>query len=71
MELVHDNGIRELDRRSSHGLEVALLWDPHSDRVFVEVTDERTAERLQLQVDAARALDAFHHPYAYDRRAAA
>jgi hypothetical protein len=57
--------IRELDRRAAHGIDVALLWEPQTNRVFVAVTDERTDERLHLAVNAADALDAFHHPYAY------
>ena len=66
MELVVDsNEIRELDRRSAHGIDVALLWEPRTNRILVAVSDERTDERLHLRVDAAHALDAFRHPYAY------
>ena len=70
MELVVDhNEIRELDRRNAHGIEVALLWDPATDRLFVDVTDEQGDERMQLRVRPKDALDAFRHPYAYSRAA--
>jgi hypothetical protein len=71
MALVDHSQIRELDRRNAHGIELALLWEPQTDHFFVAVTDEWANDRLQLRVHAADALDAFHHPYAYDRRAAA
>lgn len=32
--------IRELDRRRSFGIEVALLWNPRTDHVFISVVDE-------------------------------
>lgn len=57
--------LRELDRRTSDGTDVQLLWDPQTDRVSVVVTDVHTGELLRFDVDAAHALDAFHHPYAY------
>ena len=60
-----DIGLRELDHRSNDGIDVRLLWDPHADRVTVAVRDERSDESLELAVEAADALAAFHHPYAY------
>jgi hypothetical protein len=60
--------IRELDYRSGDGIAVTLLWEPEKDRVVVAVEDERTNDRFRIRVDAADALDAFRHPYAYDRR---
>lgn len=56
---------RELDHRVSDGIHVTLLWYPSTDRVAVEVYDESTGESFELEVAPARALDAFHHPYAY------
>jgi len=61
---------RELDSRSGDGIEVRLLWEPRSDRVFVAVDDVRSSDHFRIRVDAAAALDAFRHPYAYDRRRA-
>ena len=57
--------LRELDRRTSEGTDVRLLWDPRTGAVSVEVTDVHTGEVLRFGVDGGEALDAFHHPYAY------
>ena len=58
--------IRELDSRVSDGIEVRLLWREQDDRVLVAVRDGRTGEAFSLEVaDDQRALDVFHHPYAY------
>jgi hypothetical protein len=56
---------RELDARANDGVEVRLVWHPSSDKVAVEVIDSRAGERFALAIDAADALDAFHHPFAY------
>ncbi len=61
--------MRELDHRNDDGIDVTLLWEPGTDRVFVAVEDERGSDRFRIAVDAADALDALHHPYAYDTRA--
>jgi hypothetical protein len=58
-------GIRELDRRQSDGIDVRLLWDSRTDTIIVAVEDEKTEESFEVEVDAADALDAFRHPYAY------
>jgi hypothetical protein len=60
---------RELDSRSNDGINVTLLWESHTNRVFVNVEDERLGESLEFGVQPADALDAFHHPYAYARAA--
>jgi hypothetical protein len=57
--------MRELDQRSNDGINVRLLWAPGTDRVWVDVEDESSGERFELEVDPADALTAFHHPYAY------
>lgn len=58
----------ELDARTNDGVEVRLLWHPASDRIAVEVVDSRRGEHFALAVQAADALDAFHHPFAYAAR---
>jgi hypothetical protein len=58
-------GIRELDRRQGDGIEVALYWNPRSNRVFVAVDDERRGASFRFDVAPADARDAFHHPYVY------
>lgn len=65
MNTTTDIGIRELDRRTNDGIDVRLLWHSPTDRLVVAVEDSRTGESFELEVDAADALDAFHHPYAY------
>ena len=54
---------RELNYRFRDGLEVALLWQPETNRVSVSVFDAKTGDDFDLEVDAAEASDAFHHPF--------
>lgn len=54
--------------RSGEGIVVRLLWEPHTNGVFVAVADECTNDRFEIRVPAADALEAFRHPYAYDQR---
>jgi hypothetical protein len=56
--------IRELDHRTADRIEVKLLWNAETNVVFVSVV-EREGNTLEFHVPPARALDAFHHPYAY------
>jgi hypothetical protein len=57
---------RELDSRLSDGIDVRLLWNSENGHVSVAVSDTKTGEAFELHVpDGARALDVFHHPYAY------
>ena len=60
--------IRELDHRTSDGIDVRLLWNSATNRVTVRVHDTKLGESFELDVDGADALDAFHHPYAYAGR---
>jgi hypothetical protein len=63
--------MRELDSRTSDGIHVRLLWHPPDGHVSVAVHDTKTGEQFDLPVgDGDRAVDVFHHPYAYagDRR---
>jgi hypothetical protein len=61
--------VRELDGRTSDGIEVRLLWNSETDHLSVAVEDGRSGEAFELEVDSAEALAAFHHPYAYVNRA--
>ena len=56
---------RELAARESDGIHVLLLWDPSDDALTVSVEDSRVGDRFELAVAPDRALDAFHHPFAY------
>lgn len=55
---------RELARRSSGGIEVALYWSPLDNGTTVEVWEAASEERLVFAVPAERALEAFYHPFA-------
>jgi len=57
--------VRELSHRFNDGIDVRLLWDSVTDRVSIVVHDQRRQQFLRFEVDSDRALDAFHHPYAY------
>ena len=60
---------RELDRRTGDGIEVRLLWCQDDGRVTVAVSDTKSGVAFQLPVrEGERALDVFHHPYAYAAR---
>jgi hypothetical protein len=63
----HTNAeLRELDHRVSDGIEVTLFWRQRDDRTLVAVSDAKTGESFTLEVGAdQRALDVFHHPFAY------
>jgi hypothetical protein len=57
---------RELDSRVIDGIEVRLLWRSADGGLFVAVTDSKRGEKFCVDVrDRARALDVFHHPFAY------
>lgn len=55
----------ELDRRTNDGLEVTLLWEAETNCVKLTVFDADSGDDFELEVDPAKALDAFNHPYAY------
>jgi hypothetical protein len=57
--------IRELDRRTSDGIDVRLLWNQTDDRVLVAVVDAKSGDAFEIEVEAVESLAAFHHPYAY------
>jgi hypothetical protein len=57
---------RELDSRTIDGIEVRLLWSEHDGRVLVAVSDSKTGDAFSIEVrEGDRAMDVFHHPYAY------
>ena len=56
---------RELAHRSTNGIDVTLLWSESTNTVAIAVVDTHSGEELEFEVDGARALDAFSHPYAY------
>jgi hypothetical protein len=58
----------ELAHRTSDGIDVYLFWHEPTSRVTVGVSDTRTDDSFELEVDGRHALDAFNHPYAYAAR---
>jgi hypothetical protein len=55
----------ELAHRSNDGVTVSLLWDREDDALTVIVDDARTGDAFTLAAPRDRALEVFHHPYAY------
>jgi hypothetical protein len=62
--------MRELDHRSSNGIDVRLMWSESDGRVHVAVTDNKTGEAFTVEVrEGESAAKVFQHPFAYaDRR---
>lgn len=56
---------RELAHRASNGIEVSLFWDKVGDTLTLEVYDAKLEQYFEIEVPRDRALDAFHHPFAY------
>ena len=56
---------RELAHRSTDGIDVSLFWNKRSNRVTIELVDGRIDAHLDFEVAHEKALDAFHHPFAY------
>ena len=60
---------RELDSRTGDGIEVRLLWCQNDGYVSVAVSDTKTGVAFELPVrEGERALNVFHHRYAYAAR---
>jgi hypothetical protein len=55
----------ELDHRSNDGIDVSLLWNRSDGELVVLLCDTKADEVLELEAAPERALDVFHHPYAY------
>jgi hypothetical protein len=57
----------ELADRAGDGLEIRLYWNSGDGRVKVTVTHLATDRTAQLDVAPTDALEAFHHPFVYQR----
>jgi hypothetical protein len=61
--------MRELDHRSSNGIDVRLMWCERDGRVHVAVTDNKTGEAFTVEVrEGESAANIFQHPFAYADR---
>ena len=60
-----DPVIRELDHRRGDGIDVWLLWNQAEARVLLAVSDAKTGDAFDLEVEPQRAPEAFYHPYSY------
>ena len=56
---------RELAARENDGIHVLPLGHSRQDAVTVSADDTRDGHRFDLAVVRDRALEAFHHPFAY------
>ena len=56
---------RELAHRANDGIEVWLYWEKVADLLTLEVYDGRNEQYYEVDVPRDRAMDAFHHPFAY------
>ncbi|MGH2843926.1 MAG: hypothetical protein ACRDKL_10120 [Solirubrobacteraceae bacterium] len=56
---------RERAARENDDIHVLPLEHPRQDAVTVSADDTRVGHRFDLAVARARALEAFHHPFAY------
>ena len=62
--------ICELESRLTDGLHVRLLWDRASRFATVAVADRRSGRTFSVDVRPEdRAMDVFHHRFAYERAA--
>jgi hypothetical protein len=61
----------ELAGRAGDGLDVLLLWDRRSGRLWVDVLHVRSGRSFAVDARADNALDVFYHPFAYGMHAEA
>jgi hypothetical protein len=56
---------RELAERTSNGKLVRLFWLQGTRELWVEVYEPESDATIVIPAEPERALEAFHHPYAY------
>jgi hypothetical protein len=57
--------VRELAERTSNGTRIRLYWLQGTRELWVEVWEPELDVTMKIPADPERALDVFHHPYAY------
>lgn len=58
--------LQNLAERSNNGIAVSLDWDSDLNTVFITTDDLHTGVSSAFMVPSEKALDAFHHPFAYE-----
>ena len=59
--------IRELAERTSNGTLMRLLWLEGTRELWVEIREPELDVTVVIPAEPERALEAFHHPYAFAR----
>jgi hypothetical protein len=62
--------IVDLAQRETSDLDVVLLWERRSGRLWVNVTHRRSGRTARIDATPRNAFDVFHHPLAYAHEAA-
>ena len=57
--------VRELAERTSNGTLTRLFWLQGTRQLWVEVYDPELDETVVIPAEPERALETFHHPYAF------
>jgi hypothetical protein len=58
--------MRELDSRTTDGINIRLLWHEPDGRLFVAVADSKTGDAFDFEIrDRERTREVFDHPFAY------
>jgi hypothetical protein len=57
--------IRELAERTSNGTLIRLYWLQGTRELWVELWERELDVTIEIPADPERALEVFHHPYAY------
>ena len=56
----------ELDHRNTDGIDVRLMWERETGRVYVTVDDARTGSAFTVEVgENDSPIEVFRHPYAH------
>jgi len=63
-----ENTMHELATRVSGDLEITLFTHTHDNTTAIELRHAAIKEPISFRVPPDRALDAFHHPFAYLER---
>jgi len=55
----------DLAERHSQDLDVFLMWEKRTGRLWVRVTYRSSGRTARIEASASNALDVFNHPFAY------